>query len=77
MFRFDSRAVRSSNSKEEVEMSIGSLLKRLTNALPVVLAAAPGVIDAARQVQQALKKPKKPAEETTGRLSADSERVAR
>lgn len=50
--------------------SIGSLLKRLTNALPVALAAAPGVIDAVRQVQQALKKPKKkkPAEEAAGTI---------
>ena len=42
-------------------MSIASLLKRLTNALPVLLAAVPGVIDAVNQVRLALKKPKKPA----------------
>ena len=70
-------------------MSIASLLKRVTNALPVILSAAPGVIDAVKQVQQALKKPKKPAANsgdavaaggapaTDGRLSADSERAAR
>ena len=44
-------------------MSIGSLLKRLQNALPVILAAAPGIIDAVRQIQLALKKPKPPAKE--------------
>ena len=70
-------------------MSIASFLRRLTNALPVILAAAPGVLDAVRQVQQALKKPKKPAAGSVaataaaaaatgapvaqGRLSADSE----
>lgn len=70
-------------------MSIGSLLKRVKKALPVILAAAPGVIDAVKQVQEALKKPKKPAgtsadavaatgvPATPGRLSADSERAAR
>ena len=42
-------------------MSIGSLLKRVKKALPVILAAAPGVIDAVKQVKDALKKPKKPA----------------
>jgi hypothetical protein len=41
-------------------MSIASLSKRPTNALPVILAAAPGVIDAVKQVRQALKKPNKP-----------------
>jgi hypothetical protein len=42
-------------------MAIASLLKRLTNALPVVLAAAPGVVDAVNQVRKALKKPTAPA----------------
>ena len=62
-------------------MSLASLLKRVANAVPVILAAAPGVIDAVRQVRQALKKPKKPAEEVVaagaGQLGADSERAAR
>jgi hypothetical protein len=70
-------------------MSIASLLKRLTNALPVVLAAAPSVLEAVNQVRQALKKPKKPvgsgadvlvtdsAPTAPRRLSADSERAAR
>jgi hypothetical protein len=70
-------------------MSIASLLKRLNRALPVLLAAAPSVIEAVSQVQQALKKPKKPVEGNAGsvatngapaaprRLSADSERDAR
>ncbi|MEA3064640.1 MAG: hypothetical protein QOJ27_1086 [Sphingomonadales bacterium] len=70
-------------------MSIASFLKRLTKALPVVLAAAPSVIEAANQVGKALKKPKNPAAAGTGaaaangaplappRLSADSERDAR
>lgn len=61
-------------------MSIRSLLKRLAKALPVVLAAAPGVVDAVKQVQEALKKPRSPDSgdvPAAGRLSADSERVAR
>jgi hypothetical protein len=68
-------------------MSIASILKRLTQALPAILAAAPGIVDAARQVRQALKKPKKPAgsaavrssdsPEAPRRLSADSEPGAR
>jgi hypothetical protein len=41
-------------------MSLRSTLKRLGKALPVVLTAAPGVIDAVGQVRQALKKPGKP-----------------
>ena len=52
-------------------MSIASLLKRVTKALPVVLAAAPGVIDAVKQVKKALKKPKKPADAAAGAGSAD------
>lgn len=62
-------------------MSIKSLLRRLAKALPVVLAAAPGVVDAVKQVQEALRKPKNPASgdstAAAGRLSADSERAAR
>jgi hypothetical protein len=70
-------------------MSIASFLKRLTKALPVVLGAAPSVIEAVNQVGKALKKPKKPAEAdpeavtangapvAPRRLSADSERDAR
>jgi hypothetical protein len=34
-----------------------SLLKRLARALPVVLAAAPGIIQAVVQVRQALREP--------------------
>ncbi|HEX6375729.1 MAG TPA: hypothetical protein VFZ91_08405 [Allosphingosinicella sp.] len=40
-------------------MSIGSLLRSLARALPAVVAAAPGVLDAAIQIQQALRRPKK------------------
>ena len=70
-------------------MSIASLLKHLTKALPAVLAAAPTVIDAVKQVGQALKKPKKPARTggdataaagpapASERLNADSGRGAR
>jgi hypothetical protein len=70
-------------------MSIASVLKRLINALPVVLAVAPSVIEAANQVGKAFKKPKKPAQAgaeavaangapvAPRRLSADSERDAR
>jgi hypothetical protein len=70
-------------------MSIASLLKRLTKALPVILAAAPGVVDAVKQVQEALRKPKKaaagaaepeaaaPAPAEPRQLSADSGRAAR
>jgi hypothetical protein len=42
-------------------MSIKSILKRVSRALPVILAAAPGVLDAVNQVREALKKPKAPA----------------
>jgi hypothetical protein len=58
-------------------MSIASLLKRLTNALPIVLAAAPGVIDAVRQVQQSLKKPKKPATGSAETAAAGGASAAR
>ena len=73
-------------------MSIASLLKRLTSALPVILAAAPPVLDAVKQVRKAIKKPKKPkkpgpagpAAAVAGgdsarprQLAADSERPAR
>ena len=39
-------------------MSIESVLKTLMRAAPVIVANAPAVIDAARQVRKALKKPK-------------------
>jgi hypothetical protein len=65
-------------------MSIASVLSRLAKTLPAILAAAPGVIDAAKQVQEALRKPKTPSPRSSesggaaaGRLSADSERAAR
>ena len=67
-------------------MSIASLVKRLTKALPAVLAAAPVVIDALKQVGQALKKPKPAragadsgaaAGAASERLSADSGRGGR
>jgi len=68
-------------------MSVASLLKRLTNALPVILAAAPAVLEAVNQVRQALRKPKKPTaaggdaatagEAPPRRLSADSGRGGR
>ena len=57
-------------------MSIGSLLKRVTKALPAILAAAPGVIDAVKQVQQALKKPKPPAEGGSDAVAANGARGA-
>ncbi|HEX8261286.1 MAG TPA: hypothetical protein VF547_00260 [Allosphingosinicella sp.] len=66
------------------------MLKRLSNALPAVLAAAPSVIGAVKQVKQALKKPTKLAASADAeaeaaadsgapprRLSADSEQTAR
>ena len=37
-----------------------SFLKRLVRALPVVLAAAPGVIDAVQQARRALREPAAP-----------------
>ncbi|HEX8623762.1 MAG TPA: hypothetical protein VF782_01650 [Allosphingosinicella sp.] len=42
-----------------------SILKRLAAALPVVLAAAPGIIQAIVQVRQALREP--PREEPAAR----------
>jgi hypothetical protein len=39
-----------------------SFLSRLARALPVVLAAAPGVIDAIRQAREALRGPQQPDE---------------
>lgn len=38
-----------------------SFLKRLIRALPVVLAAAPGVIDAIQQARRALREPVAPS----------------
>lgn len=40
-----------------------SLLSRLIRALPVVLAAAPGVIDAVQQARRTLREPAGPAQE--------------
>ncbi len=40
-----------------------SLLRRLVRALPVVLAAAPGVIDAVQQARRALREPDAPPRE--------------
>ena len=40
-----------------------SFLSRLARALPVVLAAAPGVIDAIRQAREALRGPRRPDDE--------------
>jgi hypothetical protein len=37
-----------------------SLLKRLAKALPIMLAAAPGVIDAIQQTRRALREPAAP-----------------
>ena len=37
-----------------------SFLKRLVRALPVVLAAAPGIIDAIQQTRRALREPAVP-----------------
>ena len=42
-------------------MSFGKFLRRLGKALPAVVANAPAVIDAARQVRNALKTPRKKA----------------
>lgn len=39
-----------------------SFLKRLIRALPVVLAAAPGVIDAVQEARKALRSPRQPDE---------------
>jgi hypothetical protein len=41
-----------------------SLLRRLARALPVVLAAAPGVIDAIQETRRALRNPRPPEEPT-------------
>lgn len=41
---------------------MGSILRRLRRALPVLLVAAPGVIDAIMQVRQALRNPRQPTE---------------
>jgi hypothetical protein len=73
---FTTREIGSSGNGEE-NMSIGSLLKRVTNALPVILAATPGVLDAVKQVQQALKKPKKPVEGSTEAVAANGAPVRR
>ena len=51
-------------------MSIKSLLKRVARALPVILAAAPGVLDAVNQVREAIKKPKTPVSGSDGGLDA-------
>jgi hypothetical protein len=42
-------------------MSLASTLRRLSKALPVVLANLPAVLGAVKDVKQALKKEKKPA----------------
>ena len=55
-------------------MSIASLLKRLTQALPVILANAPVVVEVVKQVRQALKKPKPP--EGDGEPAPARERLA-
>jgi hypothetical protein len=41
---------------------MNSLLRRLQRALPVVIVALPGVIDAVRQVRAALRRQPSPAE---------------
>jgi hypothetical protein len=50
------------NSKRGTDMSTKrkSLLNRLVKALPIVLAAAPGVIDAIQQARRALREPASP-----------------
>jgi hypothetical protein len=48
-----------------------SFLKRLVRALPVVLAAAPGVIDAVRQARRALRDDPDPSPEI--RISAPNQ----
>lgn len=42
-----------------------SFLSRLARALPVVLAAAPGVIEAVQQARRALRDPAPPPQEST------------
>ncbi|HYJ81248.1 MAG TPA: hypothetical protein VEW26_00170 [Allosphingosinicella sp.] len=42
-----------------------SFLSRLVRALPVVLAAAPGVIDAIQQARRAIREPAAPSPEPT------------
>lgn len=42
-------------------MSLGKFLKRVGKALPAIVANAPAVIDAAKQVRKALKKRKRRA----------------
>jgi hypothetical protein len=41
-------------------MSTGSTLRRLSKALPVILANLPAIVGAVKEVRQAVKKEKKP-----------------
>jgi hypothetical protein len=43
-------------------MGLKSTLRRLAKALPIIVAAAPAVLDAAREVKKALKKPERQGE---------------
>ena len=49
-------------SGKEKQMSVKSLLKRIGKALPAIIANAPAVIAAAREVKRAIKPPKVKAE---------------
>jgi uncharacterized protein YbaP (TraB family) len=49
--------------QEERNEAMSSILRRLRRALPVLIAAAPGVIEAVLQVRQALRNPSRPADE--------------
>ncbi|HYI38796.1 MAG TPA: hypothetical protein VE053_00585 [Allosphingosinicella sp.] len=51
-----------------------SLLSRLVRALPVVLAAAPGVIDAVQQARRALRDPEALPKEPAGKPAPAIER---
>ena len=46
-------------------MSISSVLKRLAKAIPVIVAAAPGIIDSVQEVRRAFKKSRKAEEPST------------
>ena len=56
------RSRNETNRNRNTDMSFGALLKGLGKALPVILANAPAVIAAVKEVKKAVKKEKKKAE---------------
>jgi hypothetical protein len=53
-------------------MSIASILRSLKAALPIILANAPAVIAAARDVKKAMKKAKTPQEGASGATASEA-----